>query len=308
MTLWQSVVLGIVQGLTEFLPVSSTAHLKIAEAFLGIQRGDPFLTSFDVIIQLGTLLAVLVYFRGMIARMAGALVQGLRDGKPFGTPDARLAWFVIVGTIPVGLLGLAFEKAIDRLDLHEGLLLTVIAGSLIGLAVILYLAERMGTQRRGLGELSWMDALVVGLAQALAIVPGVSRSGVTLTAGLFAGIRRDDAARFSFLLSIPAVGAAGGWKLLKLVRHHEIPAGSAALTSLLVGTGVSLVVGYGVIAWFLSYLRMRKTHPFVAWRLAMGALLLVLVGRGSELVAPPQPPVAVSRSAASPAGASSAVR
>ncbi|HUB09559.1 MAG TPA: undecaprenyl-diphosphatase UppP [Myxococcales bacterium] len=281
MSLWQSAVLGIVQGLTEFLPVSSTAHLKIAEAAMGIQRGDPFLTSFDVIIQLGTLFAVLVYFRDMIVRMARALWAGLRQGDPLGTQDARLAWFVIVGTIPVGLLGLAFEKAIERLDLNEGVLLTVIGGSLIALALVLFLAERLGQQRRGLGELSWLDAAVVGLAQALAIVPGVSRSGVTLTAGLFAGIRRDDAARFSFLLSIPAVGAAGGWKLLHLIRHHELPAGSAALTNLIVGTVVSMIVGYGVIAWLLAYLRTRKTHPFVVWRLAMGALLLVMVGRGA---------------------------
>ncbi|MHB8417539.1 MAG: undecaprenyl-diphosphatase UppP [Myxococcales bacterium] len=280
MSLGQSALLGIVQGLTEFLPVSSTAHLKIAEAFLGIPRGDPFLTSFDVIIQLGTLFAVLIYFRDLLARMALALVAGLRQGAPLGTTDARLAWFVIVGTIPVGLLGLAFEKAIERLDLNEGRLLTVIAGSLIALALILFLAERLGRQRRGLAELSWTDALVVGLAQALAIVPGVSRSGVTLTAGLFAGIRRDDAARFSFLLSIPAVGAAGGWKLLHLIRHHELPAGSSALAALLVGTAVSMAVGYVVIAWLITYLRTRKTHPFVAWRLAMGALLLVMVGRG----------------------------
>jgi undecaprenyl-diphosphatase len=280
MSLWQAAALGVVQGLTEFLPVSSTAHLKIAEAFLHIPRGDPFLTSFDVIIQLGTLFAVLVYFRDLLGRMAVAWVAGLRQRKPLGTPDARLAWFVIVGTLPVGLLGLLFEKSIAKLDLDEARLLTVIAGSLITLAIVLFLAEILARQRRGLEQLSWMDAIVVGLAQALAIVPGVSRSGITLTAGLFAGIRRDDAARFSFLLSIPAVGAAGGWKLLHLVRHHELPAGSAALVNLLVGTAVSMVVGYGVIAWFLAYLRKRKTHPFVVWRLAMGALLLVLVSRG----------------------------
>ncbi len=293
MTVWQAVILGVVQGLTEFLPVSSTAHLKIVESFLGIQRGDPFLTSFDVIIQLGTLFAVLVYFRAMIARMAAAWWRGLVERKPLGSSDARLAWYVIVGTIPVGLLGLAFEKAIERLDLNEAHLLTVIAESLIGLALVLFVAEAVGKQRRGLAELTWVDALVVGLAQACAIVPGVSRSGVTLTAGLFAGIRRDDAARFSFLLSIPAVGAAGGWKLLHLVRHHELPAGSAALVNLAVGTLVSMVVGYAVIAWFLTYLRLRRTYPFVVWRLALGALLLLLVGRG--MLAPK--PVADARAA-----------
>jgi undecaprenyl-diphosphatase len=279
MTLWQAIVLGVVQGLTEFLPVSSTAHLKIAEAFLGIERGDPFLTSFDVIIQLGTLVSVLIYFRGELGRMAAALVAGLRQRQPLGTPDARLAWFVVVGTAPVGALGLVFEKRIERLDFDESLLLTVIAVSLISLALVLALAELLGKQKRGLDELRWSDALIVGLAQALAIVPGVSRSGVTLTAGLFNGIRRDDAARFSFLLSSPAGGAAGGWKLIKLIRHHELPAGGAGLVNLIVGTLVSAVVGYLVIAWLLRYLRTRKTYPFVAWRLAMGTLLLFMVGK-----------------------------
>jgi undecaprenyl-diphosphatase len=295
MTLWQAIVLGIVQGLTEFLPVSSTAHLKIAEAFMGIERGDPFLTSFDVIIQLGTLVSVLIYFRGELGRMASALVAGLRQRQPLGTPDARLAWFVIVGTIPVGALGLVFEKSIERLDFDEFRLLTVIAGSLIALAVVLGLSELLAKQRRTLGELRWSDALIVGLAQALAIVPGVSRSGVTLSAGLFNGIRRDDAARFSFLLSIPAVGAAGGWKLLKLIRHHELPTEGAGLTNLIVGTVVSGLVGYVVIAWLLRYLRTRKTYPFVAWRLAMGALLLVMVERGHARSEQKQPEPSAAR-------------
>ena len=294
MTLAQATLLGIVQGLTEFLPVSSTAHLKIAEAFLGIRRGDPFLTSFDVIIQLGTLFAVFVYFRGELSRMTRGALAGLRARRPMESPDARLAWYVIVGTIPVGVLGLIFEHAIDRLDVNEGRLLAIIAGSLIALAVLLFLSELMGRRRRGLSELSWTDAIVVGLAQALAIVPGVSRSGVTLTAGLFTGIRRDDAARFSFLLSIPAVGAAGGWKLLGLVRHHALPLSGAEPLLLLTGTVVSGVVGYGVIALLLRYLRTRPTHPFVVWRLSMGALLLVLAGRGT-FAAPAIPPVARAR-------------
>ncbi len=297
MTHWQAVLLGIVQGLTEYLPVSSTAHLKIAEAFLGIARGDPFLTSFDVIIQMGTLVAVLVYFRSELGRMIRGALAGLRDGRPFESQDARLAWFVVVGSIPVGFLGLLFEKRVDRLDERQGTLLTVIAGSLIALALVLFLAEILGRQGRRMGELRWRDAIVVGLAQALAIVPGVSRSGVTLTAGLFAGIRRDDAARFSFLLSIPAVAAAGLWKLQKLVRHHALPLQGEAAVNLAIGTLVSAVVGYAVIALLLRYLRQRTTHPFVVWRLAMGALLLFLVGRGT-LGAPmaAEPPIAVAPS------------
>lgn len=289
MTTWQAIALGIVQGLTEYLPVSSTAHLKIAEAFLGIPRGDPFLTSFDVIIQLGTLFAVLVYFRAELARMARGALSGLSKGHPLGNPDARLAWYVLVGTLPVGLLGLAFERSVDRLDLHPARLLTVIAGSLIALAVVLFFAEYLARHRRTMAELTWTDAVVIGLAQALAIVPGVSRSGVTITAGLFRDLRRDDAARFSFLLSIPAVGAAGLWKLQKLVRHGELPLHGAGPANLLIGTAVSGLVGYFVIAWLLRYLRSRTTYPFVAWRIAMGVLLLVLVGRktlGGEKEAP----------------------
>jgi len=275
MTFLQSTILGIVQGLTEFLPVSSTAHLKIAEALLGIPRDDPFLTSFDVVIQLGTWVSVLIYFRNDLIRMVSGALQGLRDRKPLETQDGRLLWWVAIGSIPVGVLGLAFEKRIAVLDEDQHRLLMVIAGSLIVLALFLALAEWRAKQTRGFADLSLVDALVVGTAQALAIVPGVSRSGVTLTAGLFRDIKRDVAARFSFLLSLPAVGAAGFKKLFHLVHHHELGLGGNRLGLLLWGTLVSGVVGYGVIAWLLGYLRTRRTTPFVIWRLLVGGALLL---------------------------------
>jgi undecaprenyl-diphosphatase len=274
-TLLQAIFLGVVQGLTEFLPVSSTAHLKIAESLLGILRGDPFLTSFDVVIQLGTLVSVLAYFRKELVLMVSRGVTGLRSGKPLEDPHARLLWWVLCGSLPVGLLGIELEHVIARLDQDEHVQLMVIAFSLIIFGMLLLVAEYAGRQRRTLAQMNLVDALTIGLAQAVAIVPGVSRSGVTLTAGLFRGLRREDTARYSFILSIPAVGAAGGLKLLRLIQHHEVLQQPGAMTNLVVGTLVSALVGYGVITWFLGYLRARRTTPFVIWRLAMGALLLL---------------------------------
>jgi undecaprenyl-diphosphatase len=274
-SLLQAIFLGVVQGLTEFLPVSSTAHLKIAESLLGIPRGDPFLTSFDVVIQLGTLVSVLAYFRKELVLMVSRGFAGLRSGHPLDDPHARLLWWVLCGSVPVGLLGLQLEHVIARLDQDEHVQLMVIAFSLIIFGMLLLVAEYAGRQRRTLGQMNLVDALTIGLGQAVAIVPGVSRSGITLTAGLFRGLRREDTARYSFILSIPAVGAAGGLKLLRLIQHHEMLQQPGAVTNLIVGTLVSALVGYGVIAWFLGYLRARRTTPFVIWRLAMGALLLL---------------------------------
>jgi undecaprenyl-diphosphatase len=182
---------------------------------------------------------------------------------------------VICGSLPVGLIGLKLEHAIGRLDQSEHTLMLIIAGSLIGFGLVLLLAEYLGSQRRTLEQMNVVDALVIGLGQAIAIIPGVSRSGITLTAGLFRGLKREDTARYSFLLSLPAVGAAGGLKLLRLTQHHELAHDSAGAANLAVGTLVSAVVGYGVIAWFLGYLRTRRTTPFVIWRLAVGAFLLI---------------------------------
>jgi undecaprenyl-diphosphatase len=274
-SLLQAIFLGVVQGLTEFLPVSSTAHLKIAESLLHIPRGDPFLTSFDVVIQLGTLVSVLAYFRNELWLMVSRGVAGLRSGRPLEDPHARLLWWVVCGSLPVGLIGLKLEKVIARLDQNEHTQLLVIAFSLIIFGMLLLVAEYAGKQRRALDKMNLLDALTIGLGQALAIVPGVSRSGITLTAGLFRGLRREDTARYSFILSIPAVGAAGGLKLARLIQHRELAQGSGAMTNLVVGTVVSALVGYGVIAWFLGFLRSKRTTPFVIWRFLVGSFLLL---------------------------------
>jgi undecaprenyl-diphosphatase len=214
--------------------------------------------------------------------MVRGILQGLKGSERRADPAVRMAGYLVLGTIPVGVAGLLFDHAIARLDRSESTLLLVIAAALIGIGGVLFWAERTATQGRALDQLDRRDAWVVGVAQALAIIPGVSRSGITLSAGLFRGMRRDDAARFSFLLSIPAVGLAGLWKLQKLIRHHEWAGGADAALSLALGTIVSAAVGYAVIALLLRFLRTRKTYPFIVWRVAMGLWLIwVVLARGT---------------------------
>ncbi len=275
---WIAVLLGIVQGATEFLPVSSTAHLTLSGKVLGlINPAHPEAwTAFIAVMQLGTLAAVVVYFWRDIVAMATALLRDLRaHGLRFASysADSRLALAIIVGTVPVVLIGFAFKHVI------EGVLTkttAVMAASLIALALLLWLAERVSRHTRTAAELTWVDALIIGMAQALALIPGSSRSGTTLTAGLFLGLRRDDAARFSFLLSIPAVFASGVFEMTRIDPSvFELGVGN-----LIIATIVSGVAGYAAIAWLLRYLRSHSTMIFVWYRLALGLLLYVLLSRG----------------------------
>ncbi len=275
---WIAVLLGIVQGATEFLPISSTAHLTLSGKVLGlINPAHPEAwTAFIAVMQLGTLAAVVVYFWRDIVAMATALLRDLRaHGLRFASysADSRLALAIIVGTVPVVLIGFAFKHVI------EGVLTkttAVMAASLIGLALLLWLAERVSRHTRTAAELTWFDALIIGAAQALALIPGSSRSGTTLTAGLFLGLRRDDAARFSFLLSIPAVFASGVFEMTRIDPSvFELGVGN-----LIIATIVSGVAGYAAIAWLLRYLRSHSTMIFVWYRLALGLLLYVLLSRG----------------------------
>ena len=204
----QAIVLGLVQGLTEFLPVSSTAHLRIVPAFVGWE--DPG-AAFTAVIQLGTMAAILVYFRAEIARILAAWVRGLRNPEIRQTLDSRLGWYVLVGTIPIGILGLAFRHQVETGARN----LELIGSALIGLGLVLLYAEHVSTRDRGVESLTMRDGVLIGLAQACALIPGVSRSGATITGGLFLGLDRTAAARYSFLLSIPAVVLSG---LLEL-RH-----------------------------------------------------------------------------------------
>jgi undecaprenyl-diphosphatase len=269
--LLQAIVLGIVQGLTEFLPVSSSAHLRIVPAILGWQ--DPG-AAFTAVIQLGTMAAVVVYFREDLLRIARAWLSSLRDRRAAARADldARLGWYLILATIPISLLGLAFKDQIE----HGARDLTIIGSTLIVLGLVLLLAERVSRRERDLQTITRRDAIVVGLAQALALIPGVSRSGATITAGLFLGFDRVAAARFSFLLSIPAVVLSGLFELKGVVdgsAEGAVGAGPTALATLL-----AFVTGYASIAFLLRFLTTHTTGAFVAYRVVLGASVLVLAG------------------------------
>jgi len=271
MNLLQAIVYGIVQGLTEFLPISSTAHLRIVPALLGWD--DPG-AAYAAIIQLGTTAAVLGYFAKDIVRIARAWLAALAHKKPMETVDARMGWCVIAGTIPVVVLGLTLKKLIE----NQFRSLYVIAFAAIVMAIILALAEKLAQHKRGLETVTLKDGILVGLAQSVALIPGSSRSGCTLTGGLLLGLQRDAAARFSFLLSIPATVGAGLFELRHAFKH-EAPA-ALSVAPLVVGTIVSFIVGWLAIAWLLRYLRTRSTLVFIVYRLLLGASLLVLLTVG----------------------------
>jgi undecaprenyl-diphosphatase len=262
------VVLGLVQGLTEFLPISSSAHLRIvSEVFFGRDAG----AAFTAVTQLGTEAAVLIYFARDIARLALAWIRGLADRQARLDPDYRLAWLVILGTLPIGVLGFAFEDQIQTAARN----LWLIATTLVVFGVLLGLAERVGRQKVDLERMTVGQGLTLGLAQAMALVPGVSRSGGTITAGLFLGLTRPAAVRFSFLLAIPAVVASGIFQLPD-VFAGDGPSGP----QLVVATLIAFAVGYAAIAWLLRYVEHHSVYLFVWYRLALGALLFVALGAG----------------------------
>lgn len=264
MTLWFAALLGVVQGLTEFLPVSSTAHLRVVPALLG--RPDPG-AAFTAVLQLGTLLAVVVYFARDLGGMTRELVFGRGRGK-----QARLALLLMVGTFPIGIAGIALKPFV----VGEARSLYVVATALIAVALLLYIADRRSAKNRTVEDLGFAHALLIGGAQALALVPGVSRSGATLAAALFLGCRRDAAARFSFLLSIPAISAAGVFEIPDVAREL----GPEAWPAVALGTVVAGITGYASIAWLLRHLERRSLAPFVVYRLVLGVLLLGLLTAG----------------------------
>jgi undecaprenyl-diphosphatase len=265
----EAIVLGIVQGLTEFLPVSSTGHLRIVPAFLGWD--DPG-AAFTAVTQLGTLAAVLLYFRRDLWRIAIAWLQSLRDPEIRRTTDARLGWFILFGTIPIGIFGLAFSNQIE----DEARNLNLIGTTLIVLGLVLLLAERVGKRERDLDDLTIRDGIAIGFAQALALIPGVSRSGATLTMGLFLNIERAAAARYSFLLSVPAVVLSGLFELKDVGGEGGAGFGPTALA-----TALAFISGYFAIAFMLRFLQTNSTVVFVVYRVALGALVLSLVGAGA---------------------------
>ena len=293
MSLVSAALLGIVQGLTEFLPVSSTAHLLVFGELLGQHLEDQRFRAFVTIIQVGTTLAVLVYFRVELARLLAAGLGSLRRLRPLETRESRLAWYIVLGTLPAAVLGKLLERRIEALGN------LVIAGSLIVLGLVLLVAERLARHVRDVEDVTARDAFLVGCGQALALVPGSSRSGCTITAGMLLGFKREAAARFSFLLSVPIILGAGAYKVYKDAPLLRGEPGWMLATA--VGTAVSALAGYVVIGWLLGWLRTRTTYLFVVWRVVAGVAIAVLIWRGvlpsGEM--PPAPPSAVTSTTSS---------
>ena len=267
MTTIQAAVLGVVQGVTEFLPISSTAHLRIVPALLG--WSDPG-AAFTAVLQLGTLAAVLAFFARDLGAMARGSLAALAHPDRRGDFQARLAAYLIAGTLPVVVMGVLFKSAI-RGGLRA---LPVIATALIVVALALAVVERLARHRRAFEDLVLRDAVIIGCAQALALIPGVSRSGITILAAMAIGLRRDAAARFSFLLSIPAVAGAGVFEM-RHVLHSDVGA-----VPLVVGLLLAGVTGYASIAWLLRFLRTRTMYPFIGYRIVLGLVIFGLLAGG----------------------------
>jgi undecaprenyl-diphosphatase len=265
MDAFQAIVLGIVQGLTEFLPVSSTAHLRIVPAFCGWE--DPG-AAFTAVVQLGTMAAVLLYFRRDLWEIASAWLRSVRarERKPTDQ-NARLGWYIILGTIPIGILGLAFKDTIE----NQFRTLELIGSALILFSFVMLRAEAVSKRNRQLDEITRRDGIIIGCAQALALVPGVSRSGATISAGLFLDFDRQAAARYSFLLSVPAVVLSGLFELRHVGEGNSAPAGATALATIL-----AFVVGYASIAFLLRFLAHHSIGVFAAYRIVLGAIVIVL--------------------------------
>ncbi len=278
MNFLEAVVLGIIQGLSEYLPISSTGHLTVAGKLMNLisQENPEHWTSFIAVIQLGTLLAVMIYFwKDLYNILKEFLNDNFITRKKLSEQSAnsKMGWYLIVATLPVAVIGLSFK------DIIEGALtknLYVIAGSLIALALILAVAERFGKFNRKLENIKWYDAVIIGFAQSMALIPGSSRSGTTITAALFLGFNRETAARFSFLMSIPAILASG---LLELYQSLDYITGDQII-NLIAATIVSAVVGYISIELLLRYLKKKSTMIFIVYRIALGIVILILISQG----------------------------
>ena len=274
MTLLQSILLGIVQGITEFLPISSSGHLVLVPHLLGWELDPQAVVVFDILVQVATLVAVFAYFWGDLLTIGRAFLAGLWQRTPFEDPESRLGWLIILATIPAGLAGLFLKDALES-ALNSPL---VTALFLFVTAALLVTAEQLGRREHKAEELSWLDALIIGVFQILALFPGVSRSGATITGGMLRRLDRPSAARFSFLMSIPIMLAAG---LLATLDLFDIPNLSAILPTFLAGFLAAAVTGYLSIRWLLRYLSHRSLYGFAIYCAAFGALnLAVLLLRG----------------------------
>lgn len=269
--LFQAAIIGVVQGLTEFLPVSSSAHLIAVPRLLGWD--DPFLNSaaFDVMLHLGTLAALLIYFGRDLLRLLGALLASLRDRRIGADPDRRLAWLLAVTVVPAALLGVGLESFFDAFFRERLIFVAVLLA--VG-ALLLLAAERFARHRRDLDALRVPDAVLIGVAQALALFPGISRSGISIAAGLAVGLRRDAAARFAFLMGTPIIAGAGLWKLRGLLAEGGLGANTGPLAVGMIASALSGLLAIGVL---LAYLRRHSTGVFIAYRLVAAVLLAVFV-------------------------------
>jgi undecaprenyl-diphosphatase len=272
MSLWQAILLGIVEGITEFLPVSSTGHLTITEKLLGLKIDDPAVTGYTAVIQVGAIAAVFVYFWRDISRLTTAWVRGLTSAPARQNYDYRLGWYVIAGSIPIGIIGFAAQSLI------KGPLRSLwwVAGALIVWSVAMVFAEYAATQTRSEKQLTLTDTVVIGLAQCLALVPGVSRSGATITTGLLRDLDRVTATRLSFFLGVPALTAAGIYELKDALGGNSV--GVAALVA---GTVVSFLVAYVSIAWLLRFVANHTMLSFVWYRVILGVVVIVLLASGA---------------------------
>jgi undecaprenyl-diphosphatase len=270
-SLIHAAVLGLVQGLTEFLPISSSAHLILVPKFLG--WNDPFADSaaFDVMLHMGTLAALLIYFRTDLWRYLTAWLASIRDRRIGDDPNRRIAWLLVISVIPAAAFGAAFESTFDTAFREQIAWIAVF--TLTG-AALLWLAERWGTRTRGLEAMTRADAAVIGVGQAVALFPGISRSGITIATGLFLGLERDAAARFSFLMSVPVIAGAGIFKARTLVGSGV---GAAQAGELVVGVITSAIFGFIAVAFLLRYLRGHGTGIFIAYRIGLAALIFVFL-------------------------------
>ena len=274
MSFLEAILLGLIQGLTEFLPISSSAHVQIAQELMGLSElSKPELTAFIATIQIGTELAVISYFFKTIVEIIKSWLSSGFQAWGKQPAQARLGWLIIIGSLPVAVLGLTFRDQIEN-DVRQ---LWVIGVTLIVFGLLLGLADFFGKKRKPLSELGIGSGVAFGFGQALALIPGVSRSGGSISVGLLLGFTREAAARYSFLLAIPAVLAAGLFQFL--TSFQDLP--GELLVATIVATVVSFISGYAVIAWLLSYLNRGSFLPFVIWRVTVGALLLVALGLGA---------------------------
>ena len=267
--LLRAIVYGVTQGLTEFIPISSTAHLRVIPALLGWEDEG---AAFTAVIQMGTLVATLIYFKNDIVALFKGFLNAFKNKNYLTDPHSRIFILIIIGTIPISVCGLLLKNFIEG----DARGLYVISGALIILAILLYIAEKITKRKKDFSEITIKDGIIIGLAQALALIPGSSRSGVTITAGLFSGLKRDVTARYSFLLSIPAIALSGLYELY--TERQELL--SENLLSLLVATIVSGIVGYYSIAFLISYLKRKSTLLFIVYRIALGIIILLLLSFG----------------------------